>query len=233
LGAGFVSLDASGVSPREEELTMRAAVVAGSSLSARLDPVELGKADLLVAVDGGAEALTETGLVPALLVGDMDSVTAETREALEGRGVEVLLLPVAKNETDLEAALRLAVERGADEITVYGALGGPRLDHLVGNLLLMSAPWLSGVTVRMVDDRHEAFLVHGDVVFGGQPGDLVSLLSLTPAVEHVRTEGLLYPLTGETVFQSSTRALSNALTGPEARVTHGKGVLLLIHYRGR
>ena len=33
-----------------------------------------------------------------------------------------------------------------------------------------------------------------DVVFSGEPGDLVSLLPLTPEVHNVRTQGLLYPL---------------------------------------
>jgi thiamine pyrophosphokinase len=49
----------------------------------------------------------------------------------------------------------------------------------------------------------------------------------------VRTEGLLYPLVGETLLRSSTRGISNLMTGASARVTHGSGALLLIHYRGR
>jgi thiamine pyrophosphokinase len=212
---------------------MRAVVVAGSSLAAELDTASLVAADLLVAVDGGAEALAKAGLMPALLVGDMDSVSPHTREGLEAQGVEVVLLPTTKDETDTEAALRLIVGRGADDITVYGALGGPRLDHLVGNLLLLSSPWLAGIGVRMIDGRHEAFLVQGDVVLGGERHDIVSLLPLTPEVKDVRTEGLLYPLAGESLFQSATRGVSNAMTGVEARVTHGDGVLLLIHYRGR
>ena len=212
---------------------MRAVVVAGSSLTAELETAELAAADLLVAVDGGAEALAKVGLVPALLVGDMDSVSTRTREALETQGVEVVLLPTAKDETDTEAALHLVVGRGADEVTIYGALGGPRLDHLVGNLLLLAAPWLAGIGVRMVDERHEAFLVQGDVVLGGECDDIVSLLPLTPEVKDVRTQGLLYPLVGESLFQSATRGVSNAMTGAEARVTHGDGILLLIHYRGR
>jgi thiamine pyrophosphokinase len=210
---------------------MRAVVVAGSSLAAELDRAELAAADLLVAADAGAETFAKMGLVPALLVGDMDSVSPQTRRALEDQGVEVVLLPTAKDETDTEAALRLVVDRGADDITVYGALGGPRLDHLVGNLLLLSSPWLAGVAVRLVDDRHEAFLVQGDVVFDGERNDIVSLLPLTPEVRNVRTEGLLYPLAGESLYQSATRSVSNAMTGAEARVTHSEGVLLLIHYR--
>jgi len=212
---------------------MRAAVVAGSSLATELDAALLASADLLVAVDGGAEALARVGLEPALLVGDLDSISVRTREALEAKGVELVLLPTAKDETDTEAALRLVAARGADDVTVYGALGGPRLDHLVGNLLLLSSPWLATVRVRMVDDWHEAFLVKGDSTFDGERGDTVSLLPLTPAVKDVWTEGLLYPLHGESLSQSTTRGVSNAMTGAEARVIHGDGVLLLIHYRGR
>ena len=212
---------------------MRVAVVAGSSLTAQLDAAALASADLLVAVDGGAEALARVGLVPGLLVGDLDSITIRTREALEAQGVEVAVLPTAKDETDTEAALRLVMKRGADDITVYGALGGPRLDHLVGNLLLLSSPWLAAARVRLVDDWHEAFLVKGDSTFSGERGDTVSLLPLTPRVEDVWTEGLLYPLVYEPLSQSATRGVSNAMTGETARVTHGEGVLLLIHYRGR
>jgi thiamine pyrophosphokinase len=147
--------------------------------------------------------------------------------------VEVVLLPTAKDETDTEAALRLVVERGAEDITVFGTLGGPRLDHLVGNILLLGSPWLAGVRVRMVDDRHEALLVKGDCTFVGERGDTVSLLPLTSEVDAVRTEGLLYPLNGEALMQAATRGISNMMIGTEARVTHGNGVLLLIHYRGR
>ncbi len=212
---------------------MHAVVVAGSSLTTELDALSFAHADLLVAVDGGAEALARIGVIPTMLVGDMDSVSVHTRLSLEAGGVEVLLLPEAKNETDTEVALRLAVERGANEITVYGALGGPRLDHLVGNLFLLTSPWFEGVRVRMVDDFHEVFLVGGEAVIGGERGDLVSLLPLTISVESVRTEGLLYPLVDETLFQFATRGISNVMTGAEAKVTHGNGVLLLIHYRGR
>jgi thiamine pyrophosphokinase len=168
-----------------------------------------------------------------LLVGDLDSISPAVRTDLEDRGVEVVLLPTAKDETDTEAALRVVIERGATDITVFAALGGPRLDHLLGNLLLLTAPWLAPAQVTLVDGLHVAFLVRGDGSITGRPGDTVSLLPLTPVVEDVRTEGLLYPLRGEPLLQAQTRGVSNEMTGIEARVTHGKGALLLVHYRGR
>jgi thiamine pyrophosphokinase len=197
-----------------------------------LDPQAVAGSDLLVAVDGGADALARVGLVPSLLVGDLDSISATTRADLEARGVEVVVLPTAKDETDTEAALHVLVDRRATDITVFAALGGPRLDHLLGNLLVLTAPWLAPVRVTLVDGLHEAFLVKGDGVVTGRPGDIVSLLPLTPVVEGVETRGLLYPLHGEPLLQAQTRGVSNEMTGDEARVTHGEGVLLLIHYRG-
>ena len=212
---------------------MHAVLVAGSNAVLRPDKAALSAADLLVAVDAGAETLTGAGLIPAVLVGDMDSVTPQTRKHFEGKGVETVVLPQAKDETDLEAALRLVVDRGADRITVYGALGGPRLDHMAGNLLLLTASWLDGVAVRLVDDLHEVFAAQGDAQIAGEEGDLVSLLPLTRQVHDVCTQGLLYPLSGDTLEQASTRSLSNAMTASTARVTHGPGTLLVVHYRGR
>ena len=212
---------------------MRAVVVAGAHIVGDPDKAVISSADWLVAVDGGADTLARMGVTPQMLVGDLDSISPRTRADLEAKGVELMLLPTAKDETDTEAALRLVVERGADEIVVFGALGGPRLDHLVGNLLLLTSPWLAGRNVRLVDDWHEAFLAHHDAVITGSAGDTVSLLPLTPQVRDVTTEGLLYALSASTLLQATTRGISNAMTGSDARVTHGEGLLLIVHYRGR
>lgn len=209
---------------------MRAVVVAGSPVVDELDKTLISSADLVVAVDGGADALARTGLVPDLLVGDLDSISSRALADLRARGVEVQVLRTAKDETDTEAALRLVIARGADELIVYGALGGPRFDHMLGNMLLLNAPWLAGKKVRLLDGRHEIFLAHGDTTFAGQAGDVVSLLPLTPQAEAVATEGLQYPLAGETLHQFSTRSVSNRMTGAQARVTHEEGVLLIIRY---
>jgi thiamine pyrophosphokinase len=212
---------------------VRAVVVAGSHIVGDPDKAVISSADWLVAVDGGADTLARMGITPQMLVGDLDSITPRTRADLEAKGVELVLLPTAKDETDTEAALRLVVERGADEIVVFGALGGPRLDHLVGNLLLLTSSWLADRDIRLVDDWHEAFLAHHDVVISGSAGDTVSLLPLTPQVQDVTTEGLLYALFASTLLQATTRGVSNAMTGLIARVTHGEGLLLIVHYRGR
>ncbi len=183
---------------------MHAVVVAGSLLVGELDR-DRGRRRVTCSSPSmaGPTPWPAIGLTPSLLIGDLDSISAAALADLRSRGVEVIRLETAKDETDTEAALRLAIERGATEITVFNALGGPRLDHLLGNLLLLTAPWLAPVRVTLVDGLHEAFLVRGDGVVSGRAGDTVSLLPLTESVEDVRTEGLLYPLRGETLAAGS------------------------------
>jgi thiamine pyrophosphokinase len=206
-------------------------IVAGSALETPLDAEVVRAADLVVAADGGAEALLAVGRPPDLVVGDMDSISKDSLALLTDLGVEQALLPTAKDETDLEAALKVVVGRGASSVTILGALGGPRLDHLVGTILLLGATWLDDVSVRVLDHWHELFLSRGEAEVRGRPGDTVSLLALTPRVERVRTEGLVYALRDESLEQGTTRGVSNELAGERATVTHGSGRLLVIHYR--
>ena len=107
------------------------------------------------------------------------------------------------------------------------------MDHLLGNIMLLSAPWLAEADVRMVVGRHEVFLARGEVALHGSAGTLVSLVPVTDEVRGVRTEGLRYPLTREKLVRSSTRCISNEMTGALARVTHDEGELLVVVYRGR
>jgi len=209
---------------------MYVVIVAGGMGDDLPDRASIVEANLVIAADGGAEALAALGVQPHVLVGDFDSISAATRSRVEQGGAEVIALRSDKDWTDTEVALHLALERGADRVTVFGALGGPRLDHLVGNLLLLTAPWLQGCDVRLLDGQHEIFLAHGDAAVVGDPGDLVSLLPLTPIVQAVETEGLAYPLRRESLYQGATRGVSNQLVAERARVRHGAGELLIVHF---
>jgi thiamine pyrophosphokinase len=189
--------------------------------------------DLVIGADGGAARALGWGLVPDLVVGDLDSLPETERAALEARGCEFVIHPRAKDETDLELALVQAVERGAQEIVVLGALGG-RLDHTLANLLLLTLPRLAGVVVRIVAGGEEAILVHGGgaLVLDGAPGDVVSLLPLGGDARGVTTAGLAWPLRGETLPFGYSRGVSNEMTAAAARVELEAGYLLAIHHAG-
>ncbi len=188
--------------------------------------------DLIIGANGGAARALAWGLVPAVVVGDLDSLAEKDRQVLQAHGCRFIVHPRAKDETDLELALTYAVQQGAREIVVIGALGG-RLDHLLANVLLLALPGLDGVPVRIVDNGQQALLVRGGeaVTLDGQPGDLVSLLPVGGDARGVTTGGLVWALAGDTLRFGFSRGVSNEMTGPVARVEVSEGYLLVVHSR--
>ena len=208
---------------------MHALVVAGGELllSRRVRAVAAA-ADLVVAADSGLRHLDALGVAARVVVGDYDSQARP--EATVER--EVIVHPVAKDDTDLALALREAVARGATRVTLLSALRGPRLDHGVANLLLLAADEFSAIDLRAVDGDDELRAVRSSAPIAGAAGDLVSLLALSERCEGVRTQGLAWPLRGETLERGSTRGVSNVLEAEHAGVALSSGVLLLIHRDG-
>jgi thiamine pyrophosphokinase len=189
--------------------------------------------DRLIAVDGGANHCRALGLLPDLIVGDLDSLLPETLAHFTRAGIPIERHPVHKNETDLELALLGAVRQGAECILLAGALGG-RLDMALSNVLLLTQPHLRQVRVELWEAQRTTWLLRppGEVVHG-QPGDTLSLLPLQGDATGLRTEGLAYPLRDETLFFGQTRGLSNVFAASLARIQLEAGLLLAVHSIGR
>lgn len=188
--------------------------------------------DLLIAADGGGEHLLSLGLTPHLIIGDLDSLAPDTLEVFHQAGAEVLRYPMQKDETDLELALRWAVERQPSEILLFGMLGG-RWDMTLANLLILANPLLAGQSCRVLDGPQEMFLLRGGDVrcITGTPGDLVSVIPVGGDVQGLTYRGLAYPLDSATLPLGSPRGVSNLLVETEACISLASGLLLCIVIR--
>lgn len=185
--------------------------------------------DRVIAADGGLRLAAPLGLSVDLVVGDMDSVSnADLTAAVDG-GAEVERHPVAKDATDLALALDAALAASATAVTVIGG-GGGRADHELALWLLLGAPRYAAVTLRAWSPRATTDVVRPGrtSTLLGTPGELCSLLPVHGPAEGVRTRGLRYPLTGETLAAGTSRGVSNQLTAPEATVACEHGVLLVV-----
>ncbi len=208
-------------------------VLAGSGPDrAALDRAWPGWSDgveLVIAADAGAETADELGLRPDLAVGDFDSIDPIALARLEAAGVPVEVAPSAKDESDAELAVRAAIARGADAITMLGGFGG-RVDHLLANIALLALPELADVPIRLLDATTRLSVVHGPgrLTATGRAGDLVSLLPLGSGVEGVTTDGLAWPLVDEPLPLGPARGLSNVRSGPVAQVSLRAGWLVVI-----
>lgn len=193
--------------------------------------------ELVVAADGGARHAAPLLLPIDIWVGDGDSIEPELLARLEADGVEIRRVPVDKDETDAELALRTALDAGAGRVVILGGLGGPRLDHALANLGLLEHPALGGGgggaarEAIAYDERATRISVldgPGARDLTGREGDVVSLLALGGPARGVTTTSLRYPLDGEDLERGRTRGISNVRTASVARVRLESGRLLVI-----
>ena len=180
----------------------------------------------MIAADGGLAQAAALGLVVDVVVGDFDSVRADDLTAAERAGAVVERHPVAKEYTDLELAIVAARERGATRVVVVGAWGG-RVDHELANILLLGSDAYASLSLEAIDARGRVIAVRDTVELAGTPGGVVTLLAVGGPATGVRTEGLRYPLHGETLAPGSSRGVSNEFVEPTARVSVGTGVVLV------
>ena len=221
---------------------LHALVVADGEVAARaaLDEAWPGWDDgvsLVVAADGGAIRAAAIGLTPAVVVGDFDSLDPAELARLEAAGIPTERTSTDKDELDAELAVLAATARGADRITVLGAFGGPRLDHALANVWLLSHPALRAVDACLLDARVRIRLLDATTgparaTLAGRPGDLVTLLPFAGAAEGITTEALRYPLADETLEPGPARGLSNVRLAPAASVNLRRGRLLIVEVPG-
>lgn len=186
--------------------------------------------DVIIAADGGARHALALGVIPDAIIGDFDSLTKAELSVFSDMGVHLLRFPTAKDETDLELALAHAHKAGHSPIIIIGANGG-RLDQILGNLSLLSAPEYRGSDLRLDDGLTEAFFITNKATLHGKAGDTVSLIPWGNPAEGVSTDGLVYPLNQETLFPYRTRSISNQMLSETAKISLKLGLLLCVHIR--
>ncbi len=213
---------------------MRAAVF----LNGSPDPPGLlrrvaGRADLVVAADGGALHALSAGIFPDLVVGDMDSLGDEGARRVEERGASLERHPSRKDKMDGHLAVLAASKRGARDLDLLCATGR-RLDAVFALPHLLLAAERMGVRATVVAGWGEMFVVEdGSRTVAGGPGESVSVFPVSGAAEGVTLEGFEYPLEGARIEAGDTLGFHNELLGEEAVVAVKEGALFVIHETGR
>jgi thiamine pyrophosphokinase len=206
-------------------------VVAGGSRLSVSALASVPPGAVVIGADRGAEYALASGLGLAAAVGDFDSISAGGLEALERAGVRVERHSAAKDATDLELAFAVAVALEPRRILLVGGPGG-RLDHLLGELSLLASDAYAAFEIDAVLGRATVNVVRRERLLCGRARELISLLALHGPAVGVVTEGLVYPLRGETLAAGSSRGISNVFAAEQARISLEGGVLLAVRPRG-
>lgn len=202
-------------------------VVAGGETPAADAALAVPAGARVIAADGGLDHARALGLDVELAVGDFDSASPAAVAAAEEEGVRIARHPADKDATDLELALDAALASEPARMLVLAGVG-ERLDHLVSALHVLGSPRYDSVRVDARVGTAHVHVIRSERLLEGEPGELVSLLALHGPAEGVRTEGLEYPLAGETLEPGSSRGVSNRFVGEAARIAVERGILLAV-----
>ena len=186
--------------------------------------------DLMIAADSGMHFFYETGYYPDRIIGDFDSVHEKTLRYFQTQeGIEWVRLIPEKDDTDTEAAIRLAIAAGCDEIHILGGTGS-RIDHMLGNIGLLGIGLTEHVSMFLVDPQNRVRMIRENLLLSKreQYGDFVSLLAVTSEVTGVTLTGMKYPLKDDTMHRYSSLGISNEIVEDVAEIRLENGVLLVI-----
>lgn len=173
-------------------------------------------ATALVAADGGARHAVARGRHLKQVIGDMDSLDADTAEAL---GRTSRIHDTDQDTTDFEKCLARLT---APVILAAGFIGG-RVDH---TLAAMSALLVHrDRTVVLLSSDDLVMAPNAPVALDLVPGTRVSIFPMGPV--HARSDGLRWPLDGLTLAPDARIATSNAATGPIRIEADGPWLLIL------
>lgn len=192
-----------------------------------------GGYDIVIAADSGMEFLYRHHLTPDIIVGDMDSAAGEVLSHFQQQEqIEFCTLNPEKDDTDTEYAVREAVARGVQSLTILGG-SGTRIDHILSNISLLGIGLEQQVSMELLDSHNRIRMIDQPITITKkqQFGKYVSLIPYTGRVTGVTLEGFRYPLVGYTMQGFNSLGVSNEIVEEEAHIRFTDGILLVIESR--
>ena len=182
--------------------------------------------DYIIAADSGAKVLLDNGIKFDLAVGDFDSLAGASLEEIK-KQTELITYEIKKDFTDTEAAYHEAVRRGATEVVILGGTG-TRLDHFMANLGLLLIALNEGVSVRLIDEHNEIFLINGSCQIAKRDGYNISVFPYGGDVPDFTLSQVAYPLENYHLTAASTLTVSNEFLDGPAKIEFSTGYVLVM-----
>ena len=185
------------------------------------------KSDYIIAVNGGSKHAKNFGLIPDLIIGDLDSISKEDYVYFQSKGSTFLRYDPIKDKTDVHLAIEHVMKSEFKEILLI-CVFGDRIDHIIANIFLLLKVVEAGIKIKIIDEFNEILLIQNFGKIKGNIGDTVSLIPLTETVTGIQLTGLKYIPKDGKLKMNDTLGISNILTKKVATIQINNGKLLVI-----
>nr|WP_286672877.1 thiamine diphosphokinase [Anaeromonas gelatinilytica] len=184
--------------------------------------------DIIIAADGGGKYLYDINVLPDILVGDFDTLNPFILNYYKDTNITIYSFPPEKDKTDLELAIDCALDNHIDELKLIGVLG-TRIDHSLGNIMLLFNLIEKGIDARIINDKNEIFVVNKEMIITKNRFEYVSILPILEDLKGIKLKGFEYDIDDLNLKISSTRGISNKLVNDKGiiKIKSGKGLIIL------
>lgn len=189
-----------------------------------INPCEIREnSGFIICADSGLHIAEKVGLTPDLIVGDFDSYIGSLPE-----NIEIYRSIPEKDDTDTLMAVRIAIDRGYDEIRLYGGLGA-RFDHSFANIQTLVFAYENGCKMTIYDaDNILTLRGAGEYEFLRKSDWYFSLFALTEKADIGELKGVKYPLESYEMSIAYPIGVSNEITSDKAYLRINSGLVLVI-----
>ena len=209
---------------------MKAFIYTGGAIAEQNISERPGAEDLVIAADSGYHNAQKMGIVPNLLLGDLDSLRKTEKIPDE---VEILQVPAEKDDTDTQLAVKVALERGAMALVLIGGLDG-RLDHTLSNLAILEDLSTKHIPALMTNGQNRVRFIRDNGLILLRDGfRYFSILAADPVVKGVTVDGCKYPLKKAKLTRTNQYAVSNEIMGNCALIEIRKGGAWIVESNDR
>lgn len=186
--------------------------------------IKINENDMVICADSGYRYAVKLGIVPDMLVGDFDSYSGYIPDVAEiHRSVP------EKDDTDTMLSLKLAIERGAEHVVIYGAFGG-RIDHTIANIQTLKFAIDNGCSAELRDSDNIVMLQQNQKCeYRKMEGWYFSLFSYSESTKIKCLSGVKYPLDNVVLTTGFPLGVSNEILSDKAVVDVEYGSLLVVY----
>ena len=184
--------------------------------------------ELIACTDGAFHYLRELNFPLEKLdfiSGDFDShkIEEEIIQQAQNHQFEIIETP-DQNKTDFHKALEIIIEKGFDNIDVFGGSGGEQ-DHFLGNLSVAFA-FKDKANLRFFDKHSSYYFIPKKFTISDVKGKMISLMPF-PIAKNIETKGLKWPLNREDLMLGERIGTRNVADSQEVSIQYKEGDLLI------
>jgi len=116
--------------------------------------------DFIACADGGYEICVSAGHKPDVVIGDFDSISADHISEIDKLGIEKIVYPCEKDDTDTMLCARHGLALGFGRFLIVGGAGGD-LGHTLANLQVLSFLTDMGCDAEIVTAKNRILMADG------------------------------------------------------------------------